>query len=1065
MTSSEKYTKAVMEACNEMRLDYFPQVEASELLYKVITLKDIYLPLSLGTSSNDVPSSGRYYSNIDVDELMRRIDEKIAALEALDAKEAQKDTADYTDENKTIESTEAQKQESAITQANTGLRLLIEANPGSGKTTFCKRMVMAMLNRDESFFQKYSEENDLHLSSDALPILVSCKNIADLSVDDLVSLNFQQLMYKLCVLNIGLHFSGITEDEFGELIDSYKAEKICIILDGWDEILNTEKEAAFCENMNRYLEQNPCIDTIITIRVSYVAPELLQPYSARYRIRPLSDDDIREFCKKWCEVILNPNQQRAKSYSLIAEQILSSKEQQVRLMMRNPLDLSLLLTVSKNDGRLPENKAELFKELVDLYIFWSTNKSKCSLSAKSIRVFLAYIASIFTKNKKLICDEEELLHLIRQAITDLEWTFSEDITCFEPHSIAKELSHTGILTRTYDGTGYSFSESKRITTHRQMQEYLTAYAILAQYSDEEYNNMSPIEIFEDKYGIRQWREVILFIVLMNNGRLRQELIKRLIAKAEATPEDNYVYTNLLFDLIVNGADIRLTDKHKIYDIIFSKHITDQQIVNIILLVTSSNRCSSDFMAYINAMFTDSVKNGDSEYGYANAVIEASIALQQGKSPFSHAEALMQSDQNVDIAAGSQILLIMAWCKYASVDNAFSSYFAHYKMPSEWINVFKIHIEKQRVTTILLKSVREAIIADFASFNDFFSAEEVAQTCLDINVPNKTVDCELILSIAPVFDSSFQQQTDIDPGVQSKYLQKLNAEIACKNYDEIALTFCICVSLGCFSLEEREEKWKEIDEIYKGIRDSGSIGKARYAKLKKSIMQKGLSGFLEHIELGSDFSPSNHDSTSLTYWVLNEWNDAFAIYLTDSEKMKIAFPVGGLTPDARRFLHKSFQKSITTKNNLAYLLRRHEIDTIATGEDFSHFMSPEQLLEEGVQTFEFFSVINYALSVAGIYANEKGDYTVGKDYLTSIKSSLRSDSQQWFFVVNWWRDLSLNRNEYEGLVVLTWLYVLGFLDVDSIDHQLLRALSKKLQEADRNIEDFDLFNKTILAIIE
>lgn len=366
MISKEKYSRSIMEACNEMRLDYFPQVEASELLYRVITLEDIYLPLSLGASSYDVTSSCSGLSSIDIDELIRRIDAKI---EALEAEETQNNASVEFDENETLFNPEIHEQKCIITSPNVGLRLLIEANPGSGKTTFCKRMVLAMLKQDENFFNKYAEEDELFFNKDALPVLISCKNIADLSVNELKTLSFQQLMYKLCLLSFGLHFSEITEQDFMELIHIYESNKLCIILDGWDEILDAEKEAAFCESLNNYLEKNPSVDTIITIRVSYVAPELCQPYTSRYIIRPLSDNDIREFCKKWCEVILSPDQQRAKNYSLIPEQILSSKDQQVRAMMRNPLDLSLLLTVSKNDGRLPENKAELFKELVDLYIF------------------------------------------------------------------------------------------------------------------------------------------------------------------------------------------------------------------------------------------------------------------------------------------------------------------------------------------------------------------------------------------------------------------------------------------------------------------------------------------------------------------------------------------------------------------------------------------------------------------------------------------------------------------------------------------------------------------------
>ena len=553
-------------------------------------------------------------------------------------------------------------------------------------------------------------------------------------------------------------------------------------------------------------------------------------------IRPLSDNDIREFCKKWYEIILSPNQQRAKNYSLISEQILSSKDQQVRAMMKNPLDLSLLLTVSKNDGRLPENKAELFKELVDLYIFWSINKSTGSLSAKSIRVFLAYIASIFTKNKKLYCAEDELLHMIKQAITDLEWTFSEDITHFNQHNIAKELSRTGILTRTYDGKRFSFSESSR-GTHRQMQEYLTAYAIVAQYSDEEYNNMQPIEIFEDKYGIRQWREIILFVALMNNGRLRQVLIRRLISKAEENPDDNYVYTNLLFYLIVNGADIRLADKHRIYDIIFSKHITDQQIANIIALVTNNNRISADFITYIHEMFAESVKNGDSEYGYAQATIEATVALQKGETPFAHAEALMRTDIDVNIVAGSQILLILSWCKYANIVNTFSSYYAQYKMPSEWIELYKSYIKAQRLTTHLLKSIREAVLADFVSFNDFFNLSDVIDSCLCINALENTENCEIILSIAPVFDPPFLQSIEVDSEIRRKYLKKLKDEIEQKDYDEIIFSFSVCAFLGCFTSGEIERRWDEIDDIYKNLKDDGYMGKARYMQLKKACNRK------------------------------------------------------------------------------------------------------------------------------------------------------------------------------------------------------------------------------------
>ena len=1030
MTLIERYKSTIAEACSEMKLDYFPQVEASELLYRVITLEDIYLPLSLQRLSfND--------AGFDIDDLIRRIDATIAALEANnnEAESLPAGTPAIASDEHDIKAT---------SEEDTELRLLITATPGGGKTTFCKRLLLAMLKHDEVFFQKYAAENDLHFSIDALPVFIICKNIEDVSYDEITTLSFPQLMFRLCAQSFGSLFHEITETDFTNLLKANESGKLCLVLDGWDEILDAEKEQAFCKALNQYLKDNAAVDVIITIRVSYNAPELNQPYTAKFGIRSLSDDEIREFCKKWCSIILTSNQ-RAQNYTHISEQILNSKDQQVRAMMKNPLDLSLLLTVSKNDGRLPDNKAELFKELVDLYIFWSTNKSTGTLSAKSIRVFLAYIASAFTKAKMFHCGEEELLRLIRQAIVDLEWTFPEDIMLTEPATIAKELSHTGILATILDGKRYSFSECPTWTNHRQMQEYLTAYAILAQYSDEEYNNMPPSEIFEDKYDDRLWREVLIFVALMNNGRLRQELVRRLISRAEEKPNDNSDYTDLLFDLVVSGADIRLVDKHKIYDIAFSKYITEKQIENIIQTVTSNSRSSSDLAAYIEKQFTDSVNNGDCEYGYAYAIIQASSSLQRGESPFVYAENLMLTDQSTSIVAGSQILLILAWCKYVRIVNAFSPFYLGYHMSNRWVELYKSLIENRQYLMPLLNSIRDAVLADFASFSDFFDPDDITNACFCIDNPEKKAECEIILSIAPVFGKTICSPPDVAPEVKDKYLQKLEDEINRKEYDEVAFSFSICSALGCFSLDEKEKKWKTIVDVYRNLRNDGYVGAARYQQILRS--------FVAEIE--------KSDSSQERGWWMKERTDEYMVYSCGSKKMTITFPEAGLTQDAKGFLNLIIPISTAANNNLAYLLRRQEIASITMEEDSASPVSPEQLLEDGMREHEKFSVINYALSIAKIRSNELGDYSSGKGYLMSIKQSLNLSPESWLSVAAWWGKLFFERNEYEGLVVLTWLFVLSVIDLSSLDHESLQKLSEALQRAGDEVEDFATFNKTIL----
>ena len=1055
MSSHEKYSKLLRDACNEMRLDYFPQVEASELLYRVITLEDIYLPLYLDYYLD--PLTWINVSEEDEEELFHIFEDKMDAWDSEESKINSICAKDYIEQKKTpLE--EFMYRKSGTSKV--GHRVLIEAMPGGGKTTFCKRLVLALLNNDADFFRNSSEEKSFYLDQGTLPVYISCKNIIDLSDNDLSTLDFQQLLYRLCLHNYGERFFEISEAEFFELVDSDGVNKVCLIFDGWDEILDSKKEKAFSFKFDNYLKQNPHYDAIITIRPSYSAPKLSQPYSATYTIRPLSDNDIREFCKKWCEVILNPNQQIAKNYSLIAEQILSSKNQQIRAMMRNPLDLSLLLTVSKNDGRLPENKAELFRQLVDLYIFWNTKKSAESLSAKTIRVFLAYIASVFTKNGIFYCDENEVLRLVDQAKKDLDWCFSEDISRFDHYDITKELTHTGILTRAFDGKRFTFSESRTLM-HRQMQEYLTAFAILAQYSDDEYNNMPPIEILEDKYDISEWREVILFISLMDNGRLRHEIINRLLFKSKEKSDNKYIYTQLLFDFVVNGADIRSDDKNSIFDAIFSEQITDQLIEDIVQLITTNSRNAAYFISYIDSRFKDSVYEGNSEYGYAKAVIESCYAIQDGESPFSHAEVLMRSNNKADVIAGSQILTILAWCKYANIYNSFSSYYEHYTMPATWISLYKELLKEQDSKSILLKSIRDAILADFASFNSFFDDDEIITACSDISDPEKTAYCEIVLSIAPIMDPSFPQLPEIDNTIKARYLSKLDNEKKNNEYDVIAFTFSICVSLDCYTLIEQENEWEKIDEIYRYLYDDGYIGKARYLQLKKNKKPKSLPILLEELASIREYSPSTGEIRfTLPRWELKEHRDSCFIYSSGKVELIIKYPENELTADVLEFLSDDLPMSIETNNNLSYLLRRHELETITIGSDPVFYASPEQLLKNGIYENNEFSIINYALSISNTYVNNKGEYNIGKDYLLSIKGTLHVDFQHWIPIVDWWQDLLLVHNEYEGLVVLSWLFFLGLLEINYIDHQIITAIENIISTKENIIEDFLLFREAL-----
>ena len=1043
MVYRDKYLSILKDSCNEMRLDYFPQVEASELLYRVITLEDIYLPLRLNKTTGRYSEPGH---DLDIDEMIRLIDKKIEELEALEAEETKKVSENISESNSVekenaetinptpelyspfgnkayidemirrideklaeLDASVDERQNRIISEATnplTARRLLINAEPGSGKTTFCKRLVLALINNDREFLDKYAEENQLRFNRETLPVLISCKNILDLTEQELKSFSFPQLLYKLCIQNLGANFEKILEKDFLDLINTCAPEDLLIIFDGWDEIVDIDRERLFRERFNTYIESHSEVNFLITIRTSYVAPELTKPYSDTYQICELTHEDIHKFCKKWCEVIFASDSQRAQDYNLIAEQIIGSRNRQIQQWMKNPLSLSLLLTVSKNDGRLPENKSELFEELVDLYIYWSINKKGVQLSAKTLRVLLAYIAANFTKNKIFHCEEKELEIIIGKALEDLENAFPENVSSLDLKNVLKEITHTGILKKTYDGRTFSFSENKK-GQHRQMQEYLTAYAVAEQYADEEYNNMEPVEIFEDKYNMRAWREIIIFVALMADGRLRQRIIKRLMSKAEENPNDNYVYTNLLFELVVNGVNIRLADKHRIYDIIFPEQITDEQIENITLMLSSGKKNSVDFVEYINEQFSKSVSEGDCKYGYAKATIDAMEEIKCNRSPIAYAEHLMFSQKDEDIVTSTQILLILAWCKYVKIDNVFSSYNNQYKMSDIVAKRFKSLLKENAYRTDIAKSLKDCILANFVTFWDVFNEEDVL-TCCKYLSENESTICETILSLVPIY-CNYEQNTQLESPqhIKDKYLERLEKEIEKKEYDDVIFTFNLCVVIGCWTEKQFYEKWNLMDELYREF-SNNHIGKARYAQISVGY-RLFLNG--EYKVYADDFS------------VLIR--DAFAF----------------LNPDMKDIQRQDIQRHM---NNFAYLLRRREIIKVEKISNLkATVVSPETLLSDGVKDMEAFSIINYALSISGTYRNVSGDFDSG---LIFLKNATLREGRDWVWVALWWIKLALQCKEIEGLIVIYWLIELGLVKEFNIPIDKLLELIKCFKKA-------------------
>lgn len=430
---------------------------------------------------------------------------------------------------------------------------LLTAPPGSGKSTFCKRLALAMLEKDAGFFRQYTGAGQPNFPTDGLPVLISCREIGHQPLPALRDTPFPQLLSRLVTPRLCSWLPEADPEQFAQLFA--ESPKLFLILDSWEELRDSMRARLFRQSLDPFLQGHPQTG-LLTIRKTYPAPLLFWPYYESYELCPLSDENIADYCARSVQLLRKEDPQQAALYERFPVLLQQSRDPAVKQMMRNPLELSILLAVSRSDGALPKNRAELFRALVEHSIDWTHREITCRLSEKTTRMFLSYIALYFTKNGLLECNNTQLFDCIRQATLDLSQDFSQDIFVLPIGSIFSELLHIGLLGHTGPGT-YSFATEG----HLQLQEYLSAYAILSGYTDAEFQQLSPTEILENRYTEPQWYEPVLFLALLGTPRLRRAMIRQLLDKAETSGDG--VYCSLLSAMISNGVPMDPVTRHRI----------------------------------------------------------------------------------------------------------------------------------------------------------------------------------------------------------------------------------------------------------------------------------------------------------------------------------------------------------------------------------------------------------------------------------------------------------------------------------------------------------------------
>ena len=226
-------------------------------------------------------------------------------------------------------------------------RLVILGDPGSGKTTFLRRIAHAAC------------EARLADASAPFPLLLRISELCEF-VERHERKDAPALLPRL--LTQQMQDLGIALDEyFFEL--QLRRGPCLLLIDGLDEAPNE----AMRENVSRLIEKAarawPNCRFVVTTRPKAYEDEVMLADFHHARIGPLEPEAVRVFLERWAAALIAENPERAKRH---ARDLIAAVESRVeiRRIASNPVMLTALAVLHWNEKRMPEQRADLYDSIL-----------------------------------------------------------------------------------------------------------------------------------------------------------------------------------------------------------------------------------------------------------------------------------------------------------------------------------------------------------------------------------------------------------------------------------------------------------------------------------------------------------------------------------------------------------------------------------------------------------------------------------------------------------------------------------------------------------------------------
>jgi len=421
-------------------------------------------------------------------------------------------------------------------------RLVVLGDPGSGKTTLLRYLTLI-------YAQDFSKNEGLVKDklglgeTGYLPILLPLRKIGDYlgslrAKEDGTEGHVHLLDYLIKLLKN--ERIVLPDNFFGPYLESGNA---VILFDGLDEVADSDLRRRVSRLVDSFTRAFPKCRFVVTSRiVGYTGNARLVEEYATTTVREFTMEDIKHFLSHWHRLVAIGQMGRGAGAEAYAEkqtiQLYNAinNNERIRDLAINPLMLTVIALVHREHVKLPDRRAELYAESIDVLLGkWEEAKGihedtilqNKPFDTSDKRHMLQNIALYMHEKKLKEIGIEELRKLIRNKFGEI---------LIEKNEIEKTVSRFLMIIEERTGLLIARGEGIYTFSHLTFQEYLSALAIAGKDDYVEYT----LECMYEPW----WREVVLLEAgyLSIQSKERTTRLVRAIADHKRQPEP---YHNLV----------------------------------------------------------------------------------------------------------------------------------------------------------------------------------------------------------------------------------------------------------------------------------------------------------------------------------------------------------------------------------------------------------------------------------------------------------------------------------------------------------------------------------------